>query len=244
MVLIHGLIGTLRDLPPLFHQWGITAHAPDLLGYGAHAQVSPADVGLWQQVEHLERWLTQHGLERVHLLGHSVGGAVAMLFAHRYPPRVASIINVEGNFSLNDAFWSAKVAAMSAGEASALLAGYAADPAGWLGGAGITATPGQLAQARMLLANQPASTVHATAGSVVEVTGNSDYTTSLKAVFDSGPPVHLMAGERSASGWDLPLWARQQAASYTLLPGGHMMMLEDPQRFMQAVAGSVTATAA
>ncbi|QXH43900.1 alpha/beta hydrolase [Pseudomonas xanthosomatis] len=50
-------------------------------------------------------------------------------------------------------------------------------------------------------------------------------------------PVHLLAGEHSRSGWDVPHWAAQQAASVTVLPGvGHLMMLEDPQGFAQALA--------
>jgi lipase len=43
---------------------------------------------------------------RVQLIGHSVGGVVAAGYAHRFPKRVASFVNVEGNFTLADAFWS------------------------------------------------------------------------------------------------------------------------------------------
>jgi hypothetical protein len=39
---------------------------------------------------------------------------------------------VEGNFSLDDAFWSATLARMPAAEACAMLDGFRADPAAWL----------------------------------------------------------------------------------------------------------------
>jgi pimeloyl-ACP methyl ester carboxylesterase len=40
----------------------------------------------------------------VSLVGHSVGGVVAYAFAHRYPECVKSLVSVEGNFTLKDAF--------------------------------------------------------------------------------------------------------------------------------------------
>jgi pimeloyl-ACP methyl ester carboxylesterase len=45
--------------------------------------------------------LHKAGVERAHLVAHSVGGAAAVVLAHRYPHRVASFINVEGNFTRN-----------------------------------------------------------------------------------------------------------------------------------------------
>lgn len=43
-------------------------------------------------------------------VGHSVGGAIAMLCAHTYPDHVRRIVNVEGNFTLADAFWFYEIA--------------------------------------------------------------------------------------------------------------------------------------
>lgn len=51
--------------------------------------------------------------------------------------------------------------------------------------------------------------------------------------------VHLVAGERSAGGWDVPDWAKTAAASDTVVPGvGHMMMLEEPDRSAARSPGS------
>jgi pimeloyl-ACP methyl ester carboxylesterase len=81
------------------------------------------------------------------------------------------------------------------------------------------------------LSQQPASTLHAMARSVVEQTGSAGYLPKLREVF-SHRRVHLLAGERSRHGWDVPDWALRQASSVAVVPGaGHMMMLEQPQAF-------------
>ncbi|UCJ17324.1 alpha/beta hydrolase [Pseudomonas sp. MM211] len=234
-LLIHGLIGSLRDLAPLFRSRSIQAHMPDLLGYGGLQHVDPSTITLPGQVAHLARWLTERDIERVHLVGHSVGGAIAMLFATAHPTRVASIYSVEGNFSLADAFWSASVARMTPHEADTMLAQFRENPDGWLAKSGIATTASHRASASSLLGNQPASTIQATARSVVEVTGHADYLQAVREIFEGSTPVHLIAGERSKEGWNLPPWALEKAASVTCLPGGHLMMLEDPEQFVSAL---------
>lgn len=232
VVFVHGLMGTLQapDLPGHFPGG---AMAPDLLGYGGAADVAVRDIHLHAQAAHLHEVIAAaYGDEAVHLVGHSVGGAVAALFARVHPARVRSIVSVEGNFTLRDAFWSASVARMTQAEADRMLAGFRQDPAAWLAGDGISATPPRLDTARRWLHHQPASTVRAMAQSVVQVTGEPGYLADLRKLF-SRHPVHLVAGERSRQGWDVPDWARAQAASLTIQPrSGHMMMLEDAPGFV------------
>jgi hypothetical protein len=60
-----------------------------------------------------------------------------VLIHDRHPEVVLSVIDVEGNFTLKDAFWSAKIAEMEAAEAEALLESFREDPAGWLSRNGI-----------------------------------------------------------------------------------------------------------
>jgi pimeloyl-ACP methyl ester carboxylesterase len=236
VVLVNGLIGCL-DHPALHAALQPRALiAPDLLGYGALQGIPPARIDIDAQVQHLHRQLQARQVARVYLVGHSVGGVVAMLYALRYPQQVASVVSIEGNFTLNDAFWSASVARMDAEQAEAMLDGFREDPRAWLGGAGIAASAPRLALAQRWLAHQPATTLQAMARSVLTVTGAARHHAQLQAVF-AATPVHLLAGEHSRAGWDMPHWAAQQAASVSVLAGvGHLMMLEDPQGFAQALA--------
>ncbi|HSX65738.1 MAG TPA: alpha/beta fold hydrolase, partial [Pseudoxanthomonas sp.] len=137
IVLIHGLIGDLRIIAESSAFGRAPVLAPNLLGYGANreaaaASASASAISLPAQVEWLEGEIAACFGERpVHLVGHSVGGAIAMLFAHRYPQRVAELVSIEGNFTLADAFWSASLAAMPTSEAELLLEAMRADPAAW-----------------------------------------------------------------------------------------------------------------
>ncbi|WP_369990873.1 alpha/beta fold hydrolase [Pseudomonas xanthosomatis] len=236
VVLVNGLIGCLDH--PALHQ-GLHPRpviAPDLLGYGTLQGMPAGRIDIAAQVQYLHRQLQARQVPRAHLVGHSVGGVVAMLYALRYPQQVASVVSVEGNFTLNDAFWSASVARMDADAAEAMLEGFRTDAQGWLSAAGVAADAQRLALAQRWLAHQPASTLQAMARSVVAVTGATRYLAQLQTLF-AATPVHLLAGEHSRSGWDVPHWAAQQAASVTVLPGvGHLMMLEDPKGFAQALA--------
>lgn len=236
IVLVHGLIGTLQapDPSPRFQPAQVLA--PDLLGYGTLQDAPASLVDLPAQVAHLDQVLQQSfGDQPVHLLGHSVGGAIAALFAHAHPERVVDLVSVEGNFTLKDAFWSSAVARMSLAEAETMLDGFRADPAAWLARAGVAPEPHWVEAASHWLSQQPASTVHAMARSVVEETGSPAYLSKLREVF-SRRRVHLLAGERSRPGWDVPDWALEQAASSGVVAGaGHMMMLERPDAFAAVV---------
>ena len=230
-VFVHGFIGTLDivgyELP----------HAtPDLLGYGEHHAVPFDVISLPGQVDHLRAFIDAHvGSKPVDIVGHSVGGAIAMLFAHTYPEYVRRIINVEGNFTLGDAFWSASVGRMSQDEANAMLEGFRADPLAWISGAVITPAPHLGESAARWLAHQPAPTLRAMGQSVVETTGNENYPAVLEQVFDRHP-VYLLSGEHSREGWNVPAWALEKCAGeHTLANCGHLMMLDEPVAFSAAI---------
>lgn len=69
--------------------------APDLLGLG-DTVVSPyADFGAPMQADLLLDWLTIRGIERVVVVGHEQGGAVAQQMVSTHPERIAGLVLVD-----------------------------------------------------------------------------------------------------------------------------------------------------
>jgi lipase len=238
IVLIHGLMGSLDDPAIRACLPDRTVLAPRLLGYGEFSTTPPARLSIAAQIAHIHRLVTERfGAGPVHLVGHSMGGAIAPLFAATHAYLVASIINAEGNFTLKDAFWSAQLARMTEVEAEQMLARQRADPAAWLARLGVAVNERTLASAQEWLHLQPASTLRAMGTALVDTTSKPDYLESVRKVF-AIHSVHLVAGERSRDGWDTPEWALDRAKSLTVMPGcGHLMMLDDPEGFGRVVAG-------
>jgi lipase len=233
IVLVHGLIGTLRE-PRLLAAIGNKARAIHQLGYGENANTPAEKITLEHQVEYLHEWLEKNSIRACHLVGHSVGGVVATMFAHKYPDRVLSFINVEGNFSLKDAFMTNKIAQMTASEAEEMLNEFRANPSGWLESKSVPATAANLEIVNLWFNDQPGSTIQAQSASVIDVTSKPAYTQLLKEVFAHTRPTHLIAGERSRNGWDVPDWAIREAKTFTIMPEvGHFMTLEQPEAFGQ-----------
>jgi pimeloyl-ACP methyl ester carboxylesterase len=228
-VFVHGLFGPLHD-PAMFDQLAPAAcFAPDLDGYG---QSRDRPVSLAGQVSALRAHIEErHAEGPVTLVAHSIGAVYAVTLADRVPEFVDSIVTVEGNFTLRDAFWSKSIAAMTEEDARVSIEARLADPEAFLAGDGIAASEPWLARAAEALAFQPWRTIWQSAKAVVETTDRSEYDEMLRRVFERHA-VHLVAGERSRSDWDIPDWARTAAASRTTMANvGHMMALEDPAGF-------------
>ncbi|CEP37211.1 MULTISPECIES: alpha/beta hydrolase [unclassified Halomonas] len=236
VVLIHGLFGSLNDPKILAEFDQVEVHAPDLIGYGALSQQETAGIDLLAQAEHVAKYILDAGIEQAHIVGHSVGGAIAVLLADRFPELVASLISVEGNLTIKDAFWSAELASMPIEKVEEIVAGYRHAPSDWFASAGVPITEWTSRLATSWLSNQPATTIKAQAKAVVEATKPSTYLQTLSRLIDSGLAVSLIAGSRSPDGWDVPDWlTRTCTMRINIADTGHLMMAESPARFSSAV---------
>ncbi|MFC5548959.1 alpha/beta fold hydrolase [Massilia aerilata] len=239
LVMVHGLLGSGSYYDPKAYLPGLDLRTPDLLGYGAKRSVD-LGIDLLAQAEEVARVLREEVGEPAWLLGHSVGGAVMMLAAEQAPELVRGLISVEGNFTLKDAFWCSRIAAMPEADWAFEYGAMEDDPAGWLERTGIEASDERIAMAREILENQPYTTIQAMARSVLEVTGSPSYLEGVRRVLGSGVPLYLLGGELSAAGWDIPEWVLALAARSMVQPkAGHLMMLEDPAAFCGIVDGIV-----
>ena len=236
LVMIHGLVGSLDYFGPETLLRHAQPSTPALLGYGERRDAAPHILTLEGQAEHVAAHIRELTSEPVWLLGHSMGGAIAMLLAARQPELVCGLINVEGNFTLKDAFWSSRVVAQGPDEWEREYRGMLSGVRVWLVACGVAPNPRRVRWAEQILACQPASTVYAMSRAIVEETRDPDFMQAVQAVVDGGPPIHLIAGERSAAAWDVPDFVRRAARSYTEQPdAGHLMMLEAPDAFCRIV---------
>jgi pimeloyl-ACP methyl ester carboxylesterase len=92
---LHGLLGssrnwqtTGRDLAEKFHVFALDLRNH---GHSPHAEEMSFEV----IVDDVIAWMDAHAISRTTLLGHSMGGKVAMLLACRHPNRVEGLIVVD-----------------------------------------------------------------------------------------------------------------------------------------------------
>ena len=97
MVMLHGLLGNLavwhlKLVPMLRDQFRLTTY--DLRGHG-RSDIPPTGYATADHVADLEALLDALDMERVHLLGHSLGADVSLHFALRHPHRVEKMVLIE-----------------------------------------------------------------------------------------------------------------------------------------------------
>ncbi len=240
VLLVHGLFGNLSDDRILQAFRDTPVHAPDLIGYGSLAKKETAGITLREQAKHVAKYIKTNNLGKVHLVGHSIGGAIAVLVAADHPSLIASLTSAEGNFTIEDAFWSAQLAEKPDSEVEAIIGLYRSDPEAWFEDAGVPINDWTKTLAKNWIENQPASSIQAQARAVVSATSTDIYLGLVRMLLKSDMPVHLIAGQRSESGWNVPDWVRKLATSDITIPDtGHMMMAEDPQAFADAILSGV-----
>jgi len=95
IVLIHGIAGsstTWRAVMPALSEH-YTVIAPDLLGHGQSAKPR-GDYSLGAYASGIRDLLAVLGHEHVTLVGHSLGGGVAMQFAYQFPESAERLVLV------------------------------------------------------------------------------------------------------------------------------------------------------
>ncbi|SFU28082.1 alpha/beta fold hydrolase [Halomonas korlensis] len=92
LVVIHGLFGSADNWRSHVKAWQSVRRviAVDLRNHGRSPHL--AGMGYAEQAEDVVSLLDRLGIEQAHLLGHSMGGKVAISIAREYPQRVASLI--------------------------------------------------------------------------------------------------------------------------------------------------------
>src|SRR4051794_3423267 len=95
LVLLHGIASTADTWSPVVA--GLAARhtviAPDLLGHG-HSAKPRGDYSLGAYASGVRDLVAALGYERATVVGHSLGGGIAMQFAYQFPERIERLVLV------------------------------------------------------------------------------------------------------------------------------------------------------
>lgn len=93
VVLVHGLSGSsrwwTRNVPALAQRHKV--YLVDLPGFGTMRSLRP-QFALRDAASWLSAWIEAVGLDRVHLVGHSMGGYICITLAAQHPDRVGRMV--------------------------------------------------------------------------------------------------------------------------------------------------------
>ncbi|MHA6795550.1 alpha/beta fold hydrolase [Pseudonocardia bannensis] len=258
VVLLHGLAGSSATWSTVMPLLGRHAHviAPDLLGHGESAKPPSGDYSLGAYATGLRDLLLALELDRASIVGHSLGGGVAMQFAYQFPELTERLALVASG-GLGREVTPALRAASLPGTAAVLRMLTALTP-GWVGRFAYraaravpvipTADLDELARALASLADSGAR------GAFVQTTrtaltlagqrlGGTDRLYLL-----AGTPVLLVGG-----GNDSCIPVEHTVAAHERLPGsrlevfdgaGHFPHMEHPQRFARVLRDFLRTTEA
>jgi pimeloyl-ACP methyl ester carboxylesterase len=97
VLLVHGVAGssqTWEEVMPAIAAEGYTVIAPDLLGHGESAKPR-GDYSLGAYASGLRDLLAVLGHDRATVVGHSLGGGIAMIFSYQFPERTERMVLVD-----------------------------------------------------------------------------------------------------------------------------------------------------
>lgn len=93
LVILHGFLGMGDNWKTLAKQFATDGYQVHLIDQRNHGRSFHSDAFSYELlVEDLKDYCVENGLDKIHLLGHSMGGKTAMLFAVTYPAMVDKLI--------------------------------------------------------------------------------------------------------------------------------------------------------
>lgn len=109
---IHGLGCTKESFNDLwkdkrFERYSLLTF--DLPGFGSSAKSKEFSYKTEDQAEVCKLIIEKLNLRKIHLVGHSMGGAIALLLIEKIPNKIISFINLEGNLIGEDCTFSREV---------------------------------------------------------------------------------------------------------------------------------------
>ncbi len=94
ILFVHGFGSSKEPWISMMADFGETFHvlAPDLPGFARNAYIAGESYTIPDQVVRLDGFLMELGIDRVHLMGVSMGGFISAYYAAQYPEKVLSLV--------------------------------------------------------------------------------------------------------------------------------------------------------
>lgn len=252
LLLLHGLLGSGASFGPALDELARTHRviAPDLLGHGASEKPS-GDYSLGSLATLVRDLVVVLGVESATVVGHSLGGGVAMQLAYQFPAVVERLVLVDSGGLGRAVSPALRAVALPGAEwvIPAVFNPYAARAAARLARPFQRFTPPALGQVVAGLATLADSEARAafvqTARSVIDVRGQRVSATD-RLYLAAAMPLLLVWGGR-----DPVIPVAHAHALAEQLPGsrlvvfegaGHFPQVEEPTRFAGVVAEFVATT--
>ncbi|CAB4875055.1 MAG: alpha/beta fold hydrolase [Actinobacteria bacterium] len=118
ILLVHGIGSSSDTWNPVFDHLvasGAPVIAVDLPGHGESSK-QPGDYSLGSMASTLRDLLDHLGHDRVHLVGHSLGGGISLQFVYQFPERVRTLTLVSSGGLGEETFGGLRAAAMPGSE--------------------------------------------------------------------------------------------------------------------------------
>ncbi len=128
IVFLHGFGSTKEDYADVarraaFDDRGVLAY--DAPGCGRTVCSDVEQVSIPFLVETALTLLESEGIDRFHLVGHSMGGLTALMLADAHPDRILSFCDIEGNIAPEDCFLSRQIHDYADDDPAAFLDAFA-----------------------------------------------------------------------------------------------------------------------
>jgi pimeloyl-ACP methyl ester carboxylesterase len=255
LLLLHGVTNssaTWERVAPILAEH-FTLIAPDLLGHGESA-TPRGDYSLGAHASGVRDVLTALGIERATVVGHSLGGGIAMQFAYQFPERTERLVLVSSGGLGHHVTPVLRAVALPGAEyvlpvlASQPLVGAGTKIGGWIQriglrvGADVAAMAAGVASLRDIEARR--AFVH-TARSVIDIAGQR-VSAIDKLYLAEAVPTLILWGDR-----DSIIPARHGIRAHDLMPGsrlrvfegaGHFPHHDDPAGFAAEIVGFIDTT--
>ena len=255
LLLIHGIAGSSATwddvLPWLAERYCVVA--PDLLGHGGSAKPR-GDYSLGAYASGLRDLLGALGHERASVVGHSLGGGVAMQFAYQFPERCERLVLVSSGGLGREVHPILRAAALPGAEwvlpllCAAGVRKAVDGMARFLGRAGVRAAPDleEMWRGFCSLADADArqAFVH-TVRTIIDV-GGQRVSAADRLYLAAEVPVMLVWGEQDSM---IPVAHARPAhevipgSRLAIFPGaGHFPHRDDPRRFVEVLLDFMQST--